>query len=195
MIQQVKKNLRQEKILLRLDKFNFLTRKQLQAMEDLAGDRNAHRILNDMEKDKLLLSYRMEQKVYYMSNRGKERIGSNQGDLKKGQIKHTLMRNDLYIKLGMPIDWRNEKPSTWGDNRIVPDATFKRNGEFYFVEVDNLQTMRTNIDKIKMYKDLGTAVFNQFKHHPTVIWYTLSETRKEKLESECRRIGVKYWIG
>lgn len=193
--QQVKRNRREEKILSRLDKFNFLTRKQLQSLECLAGDRNAHRILNEMEKDKLLLSVRTEQKVYYLSNRGKERIGSAQADLKKGMIKHALMRNDLFIKLGMPNGWKNEQPIKRGDEVfLIPDATYKLKGEFQFIEIDNTQTMRTNIDKIKKYKELSNVIFNQYKHRPTVVWYSLSDIRKEKLKLACENFGVKYKI-
>lgn len=104
MIQQEKREQREERILLRLDKLNFATRKQLQIIENLGGDRNAHRILHRMEKSKLLSTVRYEKKIYYLSNRGKERVGSNQSKLKRDKIKHTLMRNDMYIKLGMPAD-------------------------------------------------------------------------------------------
>src|SRR5690625_5486334 len=91
---------REKKILYHLKRLNFAKRKQLQVIENLGGDRNAQRVLKRMEKDRTLLSVRHEQKIYYLSNRGKERIGSNQSRLKRNKIKHTLMRNDLYIKLG-----------------------------------------------------------------------------------------------
>lgn len=100
MIQQKKRIKREEKILLRLDEFNFATRKQLQVAENLGGDRNAQRVLQRMEKDRTISSVRREQKIYYLSNRGKEVIGSNQSKLKRNKIKHTLMRNDFYIEAG-----------------------------------------------------------------------------------------------
>ncbi|GGJ62178.1 replication-relaxation family protein [Virgibacillus salexigens] len=192
--QQMKRQTREDQILLRLDKMNFLTSKQLNELEPLAGIRNTQRILSEMEKDRLLLSMRMEQKVYYMSNRGKERIGSTQPDLKKNKIVHTLMRNDLYIKLGMPPDWKNEAPLNWGDNKIIPDAVYKLHGEFQFIEIDNKQTMKTNIEKIKKYKELSKVIFNQYKHHPALIWYTLSGLRHRKLKEICETLGVKYRI-
>lgn len=194
MIQQKERQKREEQILLRLNELNFATRKQLQVIENLGGGRNAHRILHRMEKDKSLSSIRREQKIYYLSNRGKERIGSNQSRLKRNKIKHTLMRNDLYIKLGMPHNWKNESRSIFNGNEIISDARFKRNGYYHFVEIDNIQTMKTNFNKIKKYKELFTLIYRQHSHHPTLIWYTLSTTRKEKLETACRKAGIKYQI-
>ena len=183
---------RQERILLSLDKLTYATRKQLQAINELGGDRNAHRILHRMEREKTIQSVRMEQKVYYLSNKGKERIGSNQGDLKRNHIEHTLMRNDLYIRLGMPSGWQKERPVTWGDDsKMVPDAMFNKGGVFHFVEIDNKQSMRNNIEKIKMYKELSEMIFKQYKHYPTLIWYTLSEVRRNKLKETCKKHGVK----
>ncbi|GGB56985.1 hypothetical protein GCM10011409_38190 [Lentibacillus populi] len=183
---------RQEKILSRLDDLTYATREQLQITEQLGGSRNAHRILFRMEKEKSISSVRMERKVYYLSNKGKERIGSNQGELKRSWITHTLMRNDLYIKLGMPDTWEVERPVTWGNNKLIPDARFTRNGIHHFVEIDNQQTMRTNEDKIKLYKDLSHVIFKQFHHKPVLIWYTLSKVRREKLKEACTKAGVKH---
>lgn len=195
LVQQQKRRQREESILLTLDNLTYATRKQLQIVNNLGGDRNAHRILFEMEKDKSINSIRTEQKVYYLSNRGKERIGSAQGELKKAQIEHTLMRNDLYISLGMPEDWRKEKPVKLnGEVFIIPDATFKRKGEFHFVEIDNRQTLRTNLDKITKYKELSRVIFEQYSHTPTLIWYTLSDVRKQKLSDACNKAGVKFVV-
>ncbi|WP_163583482.1 replication-relaxation family protein [Gracilibacillus saliphilus] len=191
---QEKRKLREEKILLRLDDLNFATREQLQVLEQLGGDRNAHRILHRMEKEKLLAAVRYEKKIYYLSNRGKERVGSNQRKLKRDKIKHTLMRNDLYIKLGMPNDWRKEVPVKYGENTLIPDAMFKKNGIYCFVEIDNVQTMKTNYEKIKKYKELSRIIAKQYKHVPKVIWYTSSGTRREKLKEACVQNGLKFEI-
>lgn len=97
--------------------------------------------------------------------------------------------------LDMPADWRNEKPIKL--NRevfLIPDATFKNKSEFQFVEIDNKQTMRTNVEKIKKYKELSSVIFNQFNHTPTLIWYTLSDVRRNKLKEICEKLGVKYII-
>ncbi len=192
--QQQKKNLRHEQIMLSLDNLTYATREQLQIINNLGGDRNAQRILQCMEKEKLINAARYEKKIYYLSNRGKQRIGSKQGDLKKSWITHTLMRNDLYIKLGMPKEWYKERPVTWGDNKLIPDATFKKRGEFHFVEIDNQQTMKTNIEKIAKYRELSNVIFKQFNHTPILIWHSLSEFRKNKLREACKKAGVKHVI-
>lgn len=194
MLAQLQRQQREEQILLILDKLTYATREQLQIINNLGGDRNAQRILARMEKDKLILAARMEKKIYYLSNRGKQLIGSNQGILNRKEVVHVLMRNDLYIKLGMPKDWKKERPVTWGDNKLIPDATFKRNGEFYFIEIDNQQTMSTNIEKIKKYKDLSYIIHQQYNHRPTLIWYTLSSNRKKKLKELCEKSSIKYEI-
>ena len=194
MIQQKKRVMREERILSRLDELNFATREQLQIIEGLGGDRNARRILSEMERDKLLLSVRYERKIYYLSNRGKERIGSNQCKLKRDKIKHTLMRNDMYIKLGMPSDWKKEYPIKFGNETIIADAMYRENGVFHFVEVDNVQAMKTNYEKIKKYRELSTLIKKQYNHVPVLIWYTLSETRKVKLHDACVKNGLKFKI-
>lgn len=194
MLQQVKRQQREEKILSSLDELTYATREQLQIINNLGGDRNAQRILQRMEKEKLINAVRYEKKIYYLSNKGKQQIGSNQGELKKSQIIHVLMRNDLYIRLGMPKEWYKERPVKWGDNKLIPDATFKQKGEFHFVEIDNKQTMKTNEEKIKKYKELSHVIFQQYNHRPTIIWYSLSEIRKKKLKQLCEKYSIKYRI-
>src|SRR5690625_4707994 len=136
MIQQKKRQKREERILLRLGEFNFATRRQLQITENLGGDRNAQRILQRMEKDRFISSVRREQKIYYLSNRGKERIGSNQSRLQRNKIKHTLMRNDLYIKLNMPSDWKKEVPVNLNNEKLIHDALYMKNIKYIFVYID-----------------------------------------------------------
>ena len=193
--QQIKRKQREEKILLSFELLTYATRKQLQVVNNLGGDRNAHRILHEMEKDKSISSIRTEQKVYFLSNRGKERIGSTQGELNKSQILHTLMRNDLYILLCQPSDWKKEKPIKLnGEVFLIPDASCMIKGEHHFIEIDNQQTMKTNIEKIKKYKELSKVIFDNYNHTPTLIWYTLSEIRKQKLKEVCETLGVKFRI-
>ncbi|KAB8138420.1 hypothetical protein F9U64_05315 [Gracilibacillus oryzae] len=194
MIQQEQRKIREEKILLRLAELNFATREQLRIIEGLGGDRNSHRILYQMEKDKLLSSVRYEKKIYFLSNRGKERVGVTQSKLKRDKIKHTLMRNDLYIKLGMPEGWKKEIPVHFGTETLISDATFQRAGRYSFVEIDNVQTMKTNYEKIRKYRALSNLIKQQYNHVPTLIWYSLSETRKEKLKDACVKNGLKFKI-
>jgi len=194
MIQQVKKQQRHEQILLSLDNLTYATQQQLQVINKLGGDRNAHRILHDMEKDKIISSIRTERKIYFLSRQGSEQIGIDHIELKKAEIPHVLMRNDLYIKLGMPADWKKEQPIKWGDHRLIPDVTYRVNNEYHFVEIDYRQQMRTNYEKIEKYTSLSKAIFNTYKHHPTLIWYTLSDVRNGKLKEACTKAGVKFSI-
>src|SRR5699024_10781107 len=173
---------------------DLATQQQLQVINKLGGDRNAHRILHDMEKDKIISSIRTERKVYFLTRQGSEQIGIDHIELKKAEIPHLLMRNDLYIKLGMPADWKKEQPIKWGDNKLIPDATYKKGGIYHFVEIDYRQQMRTNYEKIEKYKSLSKAIFNSYKHHPTLIWHTLSDVRKKKIEEACNKHGIKFKI-
>lgn len=195
MIQQVKRRQREEEILLRLDELTYATRRQLQIISKLGGDRNAHRILHEMEKDKSISSIRTSQKIYFLSNRGKERIGSSQGELNKSQITHILMRNDLYIRLGMPNNWKKEVPLKLNEEVfLVADAMYREKGIYHFIEVDNQQTMKTNAEKIIKYQEYFKLIFQQFRHHPVLIWYTMSEVRKKKLHDLCSKTGIKFQI-
>lgn len=160
----------------------------------LGGVRNAQRILRRMEVEGLIKSDRYEMKVYYLSHKGRGYIGGTPQGPKKAHVFHTLMRNDAYIKLGMPKGWTIEQPITWGGHKLIPDATFKNSGEFHFVEIDRTQSIAKNLDKIKRYKELSSVIFGTYSHRPTVVWYTLSETRKRKLRKACEESGVKYVI-
>lgn len=184
---------RDHQILSRLDKLTYATRDQLQAIEKLGGDRNANRILARLEKEKQIASIRYDKKVYYLSGKGQRFIGSNK-KLEKKWIRHTIMRNDLYIKLGMPSTWQIEVPVRWDEHYIVPDAMFKRNGMYYFVEIDNQQVMRLNYEKINVYKNLFKNLFRQHGGHPTLIWYVSTDVRRRKISEACSKAEIKYKI-
>lgn len=183
---------RTEKILSRLDDFTYATAKQLQITEDLKSNRNARRILHEMEKDRLITHVRYDYKVYYLSNKGMSRIDAKK-KLKRSWVTHSLMRNDLYIKLGMPATWEKEKPITWNGNKLIPDAYFIQNNEYHFVEIDNLQSMQNNYDKIDKYRDLFKAIFRKYKHHPTLIWFSNSEIRTQKIKEKTRGMKARFY--
>ena len=194
MLQQEKRRIREERILSLLDELTYAKREHIQVIEKLGSDRNANRILREMERDKSISSVRMEYKVYYLSGKGKQRKGSNKGELKRSHIHHILMRNDLYIKLDMPRTWKKEQPVNLGEIKLIPDALYRKGQEYFFVEIDNSQTMKTNIDKIKKYKLISDALQKQTKQTPTLIWYSLSDVRKKKLREACEKSGVKHII-
>src|SRR5690606_34744505 len=117
------------------------------------------------------------------------------GELKRDKIKHTLMQNDLFILLGQPDDWKKEFPvNRNGETYLIPDAVFRKHGIYHFVEIDNTQTMKTNLEKIKKYNELFRDMERQFKHKPVLIWYSLSPIRKEKLRASCEKAGLKFNI-
>ncbi len=178
-----------------MESLTYSTREQLQAIEQLGGERNARRILLEMEQKKLINSVRYDKKIYYLSNKGSDRIGKGGVNLKRSWIQHTLMRNDLFILLEQPSDWKKEFPvKRNGETYLIPDAMFKQHEIYHFVEIDNTQTMKTNLEKIKKYKDLFKDIEKQFKHKPVLIWYSLSPIRKEKLRDVCKKSGINFKI-
>src|SRR5690606_19363148 len=92
-------------ILMSLDKLGFLTTSQIQQLHNLGGRRNTNRILNDMSD--YLQSFQLDEKVYYLSAKGRQEIGSVVVRKRTALIHHHLMRNDVYIKY-RPEYWRSE---------------------------------------------------------------------------------------
>ncbi len=179
-----KKLNRYEKIRSSLADLTYATREQLRIINGLGGVRNANRILLDMERMGYVKSVRYDRKVYYVDTR-----------LKRSEIQHILMRNNLFIKFGMPSDWKKEVPLRInGEVLLIPDAMFKRKGELNFVEIELMQAMKVNYDKIKRYKEISSIIFSQYNHTPTIIFHTVSDSRRLKLEKECEKLGVKYMI-
>src|SRR5690625_1956216 len=193
-IQMKKRMERDQKILSRLNDLTYATREHLQILENLGGERNAQRIMQRLEREKYVSSVRYEKKIYYLSKKGQREIGSEK-ELKKRMIRHTIMRNDLYIQLGTPVDWRKEVSIRLNGNLLlVADAKFTQSGINHFVEIDIQQNMKNNADKIRKYKELFRVIFNQYKHHPVLIWKTQSEIRKKKLHDLCKNAGIKFEI-
>lgn len=191
MLQKAKRKLREERILLQLDDFGYATREQLQLACSLGGDRNAMRILSEMESAKLIGSYREECKVYFVTNRGYGRIGSTKQATKGRTSPHTLMRNDVFLRLGMPKGWRKEVTLDYSEGRIVCDAMYEEGGKCVFVEIDHTQGMRNNYEKIDHYRQLAVEMKAQFRYTPRLLFYTDSEVRRQKLGIYMQEIGVK----
>ncbi|RLM59986.1 hypothetical protein DVK08_19855, partial [Halorubrum sp. Atlit-9R] len=125
-------------ILTTLDSHGFMTTSQLQRLHNLGGRRNANRILNDMND--LLSSFQLEEKVYYLSAKGRKEIGSTTVRRRTLHTQHSLLRNEVYLSY-RPDYWRVEFPIKWADKSVIPDAIFKRDGQFVFLEVDHTQSM------------------------------------------------------
>jgi hypothetical protein len=190
MIQQ--KINREEGILLSLKKLDYLSRIQLQRLHDLCGERNARRILNNLSA--FVSSFRGEngENIYYLTKAGRERVDCQTVRQKTNQALHYLMRNDAYIHYTNE-DWKNEvKFSVDGVVSLIPDAYFRHNQRRHFLEVDHLQHMIKNKEKIEKYKRLyETGVFQQkLKYFPRIVWVTLTESRKKQLLEWCSGLDI-----
>jgi hypothetical protein len=190
---QIKKFEREEDILLSLSKLDYLTRSQIQRLHKLSGDRNARRVLTNMRD--FIASFRLDagESIYYLNKAGRERIGSDTVRQKSLQVSHFLMRNDVYIHY-QPDEWKNEAKFSIGETglTVIADAYFRHNGRRHFLEVDHLQLMQKNREKIERYRKLkDTGVFQEkIRYFPRLVWVTTTESRKKQLAEWCGISGL-----
>ncbi|MDC3412501.1 replication-relaxation family protein [Terrihalobacillus insolitus] len=173
----------------------FATRSQLQEICKLGGDRNANRILQRLEHENLISSFRWHQKIYSISKSGRQLIGNDTIPVKRNAyVQHTLMCNEAYIDNGTPNDWRTEEPvkfkSKGVKKRFVPDATFTKDGRTVFVEVDRTQRMNENRKKLEIYSELQNEYKIRKKCPPFIIFYTTTIMRKRKMELMCKEMDL-----
>ncbi|MDT3762948.1 replication-relaxation family protein [Priestia filamentosa] len=174
----IQKKQRTENILLSLKKFDYLSRSQLQILHALGSDRNASRVMKDLEE--YVHSFRDGENIYYLSKQGRELTGSKKVCKKTTQALHYIMRNDLYIAYECPSSWKNEmKLEVPGQVKIIADAIFQKDGRYHLVEVDNTQKMNKNRAKVDKYKALISL--GVFKTPPKLIWVTTTEYRRRQL--------------
>lgn len=187
--QTERKRQRHEAILLTLDKLEFVTKGQLQAIHNLGGGKNAYRILKEIKEEGYIQCKRMMENIYYLTKEGRELIGSAKEVKWNQNVEHTLMRNDLFVLLGCPDNWKNEpqitmkikEPLKIKNVTFRPDARFYQNGVHHFVEIDNVQSMGENKKKLNQYQEFKEFFKQQFGHDPKIIFYTKSELRKKRL--------------
>lgn len=91
-----------------------------------------------------LSSFYDGQKIYYLSKDGREKINCSTIRTKITTAKHYLMRNDLYIHLNQPTNWRNEVKMISGEGTkseivIIADAHYIQGKKHHIIEIDNLQ--------------------------------------------------------
>lgn len=77
---------------------------------------------------------------------------------------------------------------------LIPDATFTLETKFCFVEIDRTQSMADNKKKIDLYGKLNNAMQRQYGYQPTIIFYTLTKLRQDKLREYCKQKGLNYRI-
>lgn len=185
---------RQEKLLLSLKRFDYLTVKQMQQLHDLKSDSNAYRVIRQIEpftsvfKDEGI-------NVYYLNKHGREYVNSSKVRTKLTSAKHYLMRNDLYIHLGKPSSWRNEIRMKYGEEiNVIADAHYTTisypQSKHHIIEIDHLQKMKKNEIKIEKYRRLIQK--GVFKGMPHLIWVTTTPYRKQIL-SELME-GLEYEV-
>jgi hypothetical protein len=176
-----------------LKKLDYLNREQLQKIHRLGQKRNANRILQQLSP--YLSSYREEfSTIYYLNRNGREYVNSQKIRKKTNFVHHVIMRNDFYIFVGYPHEWKNEMKLSDGINTVVCDAWFKSNGKYNILEVDHCQTMKENRNKIEKYRGLfeARAVEKHFGYFPMLIWLTTTKLRKRKLMELCE--GLPHFI-
>jgi hypothetical protein len=184
----IKKEQRQENILLSLKKLDYLNRSQLQKMHRLGSNRNATRVLKDMSE--LISSFRHGENVYYLNKKGRELVKSKKICKKTIQVNHYLMRNWLYIDLGSPLSWKNEMEINIESLNlsVICDAMFFNKDQMNIVEVDFSQKMNANREKIKKYKRLKEE--GAFMIAPKFHWVTTTYNRQRKLLELCEGLNV-----
>lgn len=174
-----------------MKKLGFLSRSQIQKLHRLGGERNANRVLKEMSE--YLCSFRQNENIYYLSKEGRERVGCERALKKTLQANHYLMRNDLYIACGCPSNWKAEvKLEIPAVVNVIADALFVRDGIYYIIEIDHIQKMSVNREKVKKYRKF--LKLNVFKRPPVFLWMTTTEYRRRELMKLCDGMNAKVYL-
>lgn len=186
---------RQEKILSSLEILKYASREQIQQIHELGSARNALKVLGQL-KEFLQVHNHGGKNIYYLSKAGRELVGMEEELKWTQQADHHIMRNDMYIYMGMPESWKVEESITFKpqlSNRehvLVPDATFVRKGVYHFLEVDRTQSMVENKKKISQYQQLKPLMKVELNQTPVLLFYTLTDLRRKKLTELCSSMEV-----
>lgn len=176
-----------------MKEFDFLTRDQINKKFNLGKVRNTNRVLFNLS-EYLMTVREGHQTIYYLSKFGREYVDCDKIRKKGNHVQHTIMRNQFWLYYGCPKDWQNEMKVILEKKYIVVDAMFTRNNFHHFLEVDNLQTMKENREKIKRYKQMIQNFRVQFGYFPTVVWLTTTVLRKKQLIEACKDLpSVKVY--
>jgi hypothetical protein len=104
----------------------------------------------------------------------------------------------MYLYYNKPSDWMVENTITiyatglmTTDKYIRPDAHFKKDSKYHFLEIDRTQNMAENKKKIDLYTELSVAIQNQFGYQPIIIFYTLTPIRRQHLKELCNDKKLK----
>jgi Replication-relaxation len=147
--------------------------------------------------EKYTSHFRVIENIYYLNKEGRELIGSEKVITKTLQYEHTIMRNDIYVHFQCPKNWKNEYIIPTKEFRIVPDAVFQAENEVYFLEVDHMQKMKQNVEKIEKYKkfkEMGLWQQQNNGHFPTLLFYTTKDSRQHQLKEHCNQKELKCLV-
>ena len=180
----LQKEQRLDKILLSLKSLDYLSTTQIQKLHNMGTDRNTRRFMQSIQE--YVSCWKEHENVYYLNKKGRERVESGVVRTKISPVTHYLMRNDFYIR-NLPEIFEPEMSVTIGDVSIRPDAWVKLKGGFYFLEVDNTQSMVKNQQKIEKYKKLADkgAFQQKYGYFPRILWVTALAGRKQTLAKSC----------
>jgi Replication-relaxation len=178
----------------------FVSRSQLQIIHNLKSDRNALKVLGEM-KEYLHVKpspERSNENIYYLNKNGCEYVGQNEERRWVQSVEHYLMRNDLFIHYQQPNPFNIEPEIVLREGMtqkiIKPDATFIRDNQYYFLEVDRTQKMNENKKKLESYAELFPLIKSTLKQTPILVFYTLSHIRKDKISGWCNEMNLPFEI-
>lgn len=175
-----------------MKKFDFLTRDHIGFYFKLGSKRNINRILQDISD--YVTSFRIGyDTIYYLNPLGRIYVDCDKVRRITNNVEHTIMRNNFWVFSNCPIDWKNEVKLTHGKTTIVSDSMFTRNGFVHFLEVDNVQKMKVNKEKVKRYREMYDLLLKDFGYYPTIVWLTTTELRKANIEKACEGMKVKVY--
>lgn len=185
---------RQEQILLNLKKFDYLSTRQILQLNNLKSIGNAQRVMRQMRP--FVNSFYDGQNIYYLNDLGRERVNCNVIRKRISTAQHYLMRNDLYIHLNQPSNWKNEIRMISGQDKnkitVVADAHFIHNNKHHIIEIDHTQKMKKNRAKIDKYRRLIER--NSFNGMPTIHFVTTTAYRREMLLELCEGLDCKIYL-
>jgi hypothetical protein len=176
-----------------LKRLDYLNRDQLSTIHRLGDVRNTNRVLKTLSP--YLSSFREEySNIYFLNKEGREYVNSNKERKKNKFVNHVIMRNDFYIYSGFPHDWKNEIKFSDDNYMVICDSLYKSKDKYHFLEVDSLQKMKGNREKIMQYKGLfaNKTIHEHFGYFPKLVWLTTSIFRKKQLIELCK--GLPYAV-
>jgi len=162
-------------------------------LHDLKSKRNTSRVLQEMGE--YLQHFRDGENIYYLSAKGRERVNCKKVRKKSTTARHYIMRNSIYIAYGCPESWKNEvKLGIKEDKKthVIADALFVKDGRYHIVEVDHMQKMIANKQKISKYRKL--IQMNVFDIQPFFIWITTTDYRKRELQKLMEGLDCQIFM-